>query len=178
MVATPPVTVIPAPACGARSQTFLKIISEAIASTPPPRGSPSPWASPVSWFSLIGLAISAPLQLYLLNSTLASSPVAYAVPLYQSLLVITTIVAGGTFFREFEDISIADAAYFSLGVLAAVLGLAILSRKPTAEPPTVPGLQEDIVPVAVAPSPVVTATATESTRLNADGGTGRYDRLQ
>ena len=29
--------------CGALSQTFLKIISEAIASTPPPQGSPSPW---------------------------------------------------------------------------------------------------------------------------------------
>ena len=168
-----------AAACGALSQTFLKIISEAIASTPPPKGSPSPWASPVSWCSLLGLAISAPLQLYLLNSTLASSPVAFAVPLYQSLLVITTLIAGGTFFREFEHISVASAAYFSLGVLAAMLGLAILSRKPAEEHPTVPGVQaEGVVPIAVGPSPVVGASATESTRLNVDGGTGRYGRLQ
>ena len=140
-----------AAACGALSQTFLKIVAEAIASKPP---APSPWASPASWASLLGLVAAAPLQLYLLNSTLASSPVAFAVPLYQSLLGILTIVAGATFFREFEHVPAANATCFAVGVLAAMLGLAVLSRKSVAEQHTVPIVQEEIVP-----------PATEKTRL-------------
>ncbi len=55
----------------------------------------SPWlpggdSFPLAWLALLGLALSAPTQLYLLNTTLASSSVALSVPLYSSLIILLT----------------------------------------------------------------------------------------
>jgi multidrug transporter EmrE-like cation transporter len=83
-------------------------------------------ASGVLW---VRQALTAPLQLYLLNSTLASSPVSYAVPLYQALLIMLTAAAGGIFFREFAHISAQNGALFLLGVATAMGGLAMLSPR-------------------------------------------------
>lgn len=95
-----------AAACGAFSQLFLKIVMVAIRTLI--NGDSSPLWMPVTWGSAVGLATTAPLQLYLLNMTLASGAVTFTVPLYTSLIMILTIAAGGsrraptTFFTTFR----------------------------------------------------------------------------
>ena len=73
--------------CGAQSQLFLKVISVGLRFFTT-GGDPNAAVTPAFILSLIGLAVTAPLQLYLLNSTLASSPIGYAVPLCTSTLRI------------------------------------------------------------------------------------------
>ena len=114
--------------CGAESQLFLKVVSVGLREVTT-GGDSSAARQPAFILSLIGLALTAPLQLYLLNSTLASSPVSYAVPLYQALLIMLTAGAGGIFFKEFSDITIANGVLFTLGATVAMAGLAVLSLK-------------------------------------------------
>lgn len=82
-----------AAACGAFSQLFLKVIMVAVRTMI--NGDSSPLSMPVTWCAAVGLAACAPLQLYLLNMTLASGAVTFTVPLYTSLIMILTIGAGG-----------------------------------------------------------------------------------
>ena len=128
---------------GAQSQLFLKVISVGLHTIG--TGDASAATSPAFIISLLGLAFAAPLQLILLNSTLASSPVGYAVPLYQALLIILTAAAGGIFFREFAHSSVGSSVAFAVGSLVSILGLALLSLKdpgPGGEK-IVPGSSED-----------------------------------
>lgn len=111
---------------GALSQMCLKIVATAIRETV--SGKPA-LTSLAFWASLFGLVAFAPLQLVLLNSTLASSPVSYAVPVYQTLLIVLTILAGGTFFLEFGSMDAVHGVFFGLGVALSVLGLCILSLR-------------------------------------------------
>ena len=64
------------------------------------------------------LGICAPLQLYLLHATLAGSPVGLAVPMYQAMMILMTISAGGVFFDEFASISPSALSGFILGALS------------------------------------------------------------
>ena len=80
------------------------------------------------WAALGGLAICAPLQLYLIDVCLASGSVTYAVPLYQALLVTLEIVAAAVFFRELESESTRRLVGFGVGVGVATAGLVVLSR--------------------------------------------------
>ena len=70
---------------------------------------------PAVLVALLGLLTCAPLQLYLLNACLVSSPVSYAVPVYQALLVLLTTMAGGLFFKEFERTSLGGNCVYVLG---------------------------------------------------------------
>ena len=45
----------------------------------------------------------------LMNACLAAAPPAYGIPVYQAMLVLTTIIAGGIFYDEFAQIG-SDAA--------------------------------------------------------------------
>ena len=92
--------------CGALSQLFMKVVSIALHEAAAGGGT-GQYAGyglllhPAVAISLVGLVLAAPLQLFLINNTLASSPVSYAVPVYQALLTLLTTAAGGIFFREF-----------------------------------------------------------------------------
>ena len=82
--------------CGAMSVTLLKIISSYLGKlfccfTMP---------HPVEAGSLVILVI-APLQLYLLNLSLAAGQATFAVPLYVSLLMVLMSVFGGIVFGEY-----------------------------------------------------------------------------
>jgi len=83
---------------------------------------------PVVAMSFVGLITAAPLQLYLLNSTLASSPMSYAVPVYQALLTLLTTAAGGVFFREFARTSTTANLAYSIGALTSLAGLGVLGN--------------------------------------------------
>lgn len=52
------------------------------------------WSEPLLYLAGGGISMSAPAQLYLLNSALASSTVTLAVPAYQSLIILLTIISG------------------------------------------------------------------------------------
>jgi len=108
---------------GALSQLCLKEVSSALHSALQGQTFLQPHVLAV----ILGLLAFAPLQLVLLNSTLINSPVVFAVPLYESLLIIWTITAGGTFFGEFNQMPPEHLIIFCTGVLASILGLCILS---------------------------------------------------
>jgi hypothetical protein len=76
--------------------------------------------------AFVGLALAAPLQLHLLNSTLASSPVSYAVPVYQALLTLLTTAAGGIFFSEFNRMSAQRTLVYAGGAAVSLSGLIVL----------------------------------------------------
>lgn len=75
---------------------------------------------------VLGLIIFAPPQLLLLNSALVNSPLAFAVPLYQTLLILSTVAAGGIFFDEFASISADWLSAFFCGIMVAITGLLAL----------------------------------------------------
>ena len=115
--------------CGALQQVCLKIVATACRETVTEEGGSRALLTPAFWVSLGGLLAFAPLGLVLLNTTLANSPVSYAVPLYQTLLIITTIIAGGTFFLEFGSMDVLHSVLFGLGVVLAIAGLSVLSLR-------------------------------------------------
>ena len=118
--------------CGALSQTFLKCVSVSIGYSlrlgTLDEALDAVWLKPPMWAALGGLAICAPLQLYLIDVCLASGSVTYAVPLYQALLVTLEIVAAAIFFRELESMPQRRLLGFGVGVAIATAGLVVLSR--------------------------------------------------
>ena len=113
--------------CGALSQLFLKVVSlachEAVADEGPGL---LIFLHPTVAVAFVGLALAAPLQLHLLNSTLASSPVSYAVPVYQALLTLLTTAAGGVFFSEFNRMSAQRTLVYAGGAAVSLSGLIVL----------------------------------------------------
>ncbi|EOD23359.1 hypothetical protein EMIHUDRAFT_442083 [Emiliania huxleyi CCMP1516] len=124
---------------GAFSQTFLKMVAEVAEVTISQDGEKAgeAWTSWIPYISILGLVVCAPMQLILLNLTLRAMPVQYAVPLYQSLLMIATMTTSGLFFKEFSDEAWACKqdtcglypSLFGAGVLIALVGLIGLSRR-------------------------------------------------
>ena len=57
------------------------------------------WRHPPAYIALGGPGIAAPLQLWMLAATLGGGSVASAVPMYQSLLIVLSVAAGGVFPR-------------------------------------------------------------------------------
>lgn len=124
-----PLLAYAAASCGALSLNFLKVLALAMRSEAVGRasGARNELVSPHVLLALAALATYAPLQLALLNSALVHSPVSFAVPMYESLLIVLSIVAGGTFYREFDGMSAASTYGFLSGVTVTVTGLALLA---------------------------------------------------
>ena len=114
--------------CGALSQLFVKVVAvTANAAGGDFTGAGSPWRQLPPYLALVGLVVTAPLQLYLLDTALTGSAVSYAVPVYQALLILLTTVLGGVFFGEFDTMSPTGLLIFGAGVATAATGLAVLS---------------------------------------------------
>jgi hypothetical protein len=125
-----PLLAYAAASCGALSLNFLKVLALAMRSAAEPSAEPrerNELLAPHCGLALLALASYAPLQLALLNTALVHSPVSFAVPMYESLLIVLSIVAGGTFYREFDGMSAAATYGFGAGVLVTVCGLALLA---------------------------------------------------
>ena len=117
--------------CAALSQVGLKCISEALAVT---------FAGDTQliyfgfYVPVLAIAIFAPLNVRLLEETLSQGRATFAIPVYQSILVTTTILAGGAFFGEFETLP--NTGYligFLIGIAAACAGLRLLSTEDTVD---------------------------------------------
>lgn len=126
--------------CGALSQTFLKVVAMAvrISLQDPSVSRFGPWRQPQMWLAVSGLLICAPTQLYLLDVTLASGAVSFAVPVYQVMLISLEVGAGAIFFLELEDMRPLGLLAFATGVMVASAGLFILSRGGTTSGTTRP----------------------------------------
>ena len=116
------------------SIVFLKVIALAVAELSSQGIGPTPLVAICG----VGLAISAPLQLYLLNMTLASGRATFTIPLYLSLTMVLTSASGGILFNEFAPIAQREPApvwiiVYSLGVVIVMVGLVVLSSRQEAK---------------------------------------------
>jgi len=110
--------------CGAFSQLLLKVIAQAVRR----QWQGDDQTGEPALYVVIALALTfAPLQLYMLNGALGNTDVVFAVPLYQSLLLTLTMVTGGTFFHEFDELGIATTVGFVCGTFLVVVGLGWLA---------------------------------------------------
>lgn len=119
-----------AAACGALANLCVKILGVALRSLTKSDGVGRlpPQTTAVCVALIIALAS---LELYVLNSVLANSPVALAVPLFQALLITLQVATGGTFYREFDSLGGARLAGFVFGALVVVVGVTMLSYEKT-----------------------------------------------
>ena len=117
--------------CAALSQVGLKCVSEALAVT---FAGDNQLLYVGFYVPLLAIAVFAPLNVRLLEETLSHGRATFAIPVYQSILVTTTILAGGAFFGEFET---PPSAGYVVGFLAGIaivcLGLGLLSKQNTVD---------------------------------------------
>lgn len=115
-----------AAACGALANLILKVVGVAVRSLFADDGRLPRQTTVLCVTLLIAFAV---FELYVLNSALANSPVALAVPIFQALLITLQVATGGTFYREFVGISGAHLAGFSFGALLVIIGVMVLSAE-------------------------------------------------
>ncbi|KAL1499276.1 hypothetical protein AB1Y20_011486 [Prymnesium parvum] len=114
-----------AAACGAICALSLKCVALVLRKTF--SGDTAGWGSWSTWLALVGLVFSGPVQFYMLHSALSSGRVALAVPVYQCLLILLTILAGGLFYHELHGLLPWQVVGFSVGLAACVFGLIVLT---------------------------------------------------
>lgn len=109
--------------CGTFSTLILKILSESTRDLVEGNSflSRGPMAVCIGF-----LCFFAPCELYLLQKLIATSPVTFAVPLYESLLIALNVAMGGVFFGEFPHFGVAGAV-FSFGIALVGTGVVLLS---------------------------------------------------
>mmetsp|Transcript_22691 Transcript_22691/g.73440 ORF Transcript_22691/g.73440 Transcript_22691/m.73440 type:complete len:505 (+) Transcript_22691:111-1625(+) len=116
--------------CGAFSVLALKISLFTIIEFAAGRIAYPP---PLSILCFLVLATCAPLQLYLLNLSLAAGKATFCIPLYLSLLMLFISFFGGVLFYEFgslmRDPYPLYLCLYIAGCLLVLLGLAVLSYK-------------------------------------------------
>jgi len=121
---------VTAAACGAFSVLSLKIVMATI----------SQWASgavsappPLSFLCFVALLTCAPMQLYILNLSLASGKATFAIPIYLSVTMLFMSFLGGTLFAEFDSLLREPYPLFLclyvFGCLMVLLGLLVLARE-------------------------------------------------
>ena len=76
---------------------------------------------------ILTLAGCAMVQLGFLHMTLANSPVSYGVPMYQTLLTVLSIIAGGIYFSEFRHMQPMPFLVFVGGVVISLCGVVLHS---------------------------------------------------
>lgn len=109
---------------GAMSMLLLKVIGTGILAA---LEKDMPLLEPGWLLSLVALALCALVQLGFLYRTLANSPVSFAVPTYQALLTVLTVITGGIFFQEFDVLAPFEQLVFAAGVGVTLVGVALHS---------------------------------------------------
>ena len=95
-------------------------------------GGTSQIASPILYFTVIATLVLAGSQLYLMNVGLSRHPAVAFLPGYQSALTVYGCMAGGVYFQEFWNFSLAAWAFFPMGILLILTGLWALKLTQTA----------------------------------------------
>ncbi len=116
-------------AAGSFSLQFSKVAMTALINRLIMQGDASVTRYWVTWVSAGGLAVCAPLQLYLLNSALASGRAVFTIPLYTVSIIILAVVQGGVLFGEFSCLDARRRAFFFSSAVVVLLGILVLSAK-------------------------------------------------
>ena len=90
-----------------------------------------------TWAFLLVTIVVALTNVALMNACVSAAPPAYGIPVYQSMLVLATIVAGGLFYDEFSQLTTLGKRAGFWGGVGLTLGGVILLARFTA--PTVDG---------------------------------------
>lgn len=117
------VSALVAAACAALVSVFLKEIGFVVQTAI--EQSAASIFHPTMLVALAGVAVISPLQLLLLNVVVASSPITFAVPIYQGLVTLLTAIVGGVFFQEFRHASPSGVYTFGIGLTLG--GVSLLS---------------------------------------------------
>ena len=108
------------------SALCMKVVSTAVRIAGEGRGDVVR-ASSSPYVAAIGLATSAPTQLYLLNMMMGNGSAVLAMPVYLSLVIICLTFCGAWIFDEFAQLSALSLAMLCAGVLVVVLGIMTLA---------------------------------------------------
>jgi len=68
-------------------------------------------------------------QIKWLNDGLKRFDVSYCVPVFQSFWISVSVVSGMVFYREYEQLSASQAAWFVFAVLVTIVGVVGLSQR-------------------------------------------------
>ena len=96
---------------------------------------PSPSHRTRTWAFLLVTIVVALTNVALMNACVSAAPPAYGIPVYQSMLVLFTIVAGGLFYDEFSQLTTLGQQLGFWGGVGLTLGGVVLLARFTA--PTV-----------------------------------------
>ena len=112
------------------SVIFLKVIALAVGELASEGIAPTA----VVYSSIVCILITAPLQLYLLNMTLASGKATFTIPLYLSLTMLLTSASGAILFDEFSAVARRHPrplwlVVYGCGFFIVLVALAFLSSR-------------------------------------------------
>jgi len=113
-------------ALAGQQNVMFKAVSENIGQTF--SGNAKGWEDWLSYVMLIGVALSATLQIMNLNQGLALMEATRYLPLYNAFLIICSSMSGMTFYQEYEQLTALGGAGYALSVAIIVLGVLALAR--------------------------------------------------
>lgn len=119
-----------------------------------------PWDQPLMFVAVTELVVVALLLLYSMNVCLSSAPVCIAASLYQTNVILWTIVASNAFYDDLQDVHSAQMRWFMGGAMLVLSGLtSLVGMQPETTPITLERVPKR-EPLATgadphAPSPVV-----------------------
>jgi len=113
--------------CGTLTQIFLKVVSMVVREAI--QFDPSILTRELVPLIIAAslLALTAVLQLYLINATMSTGKVIIAVPSYSSLTIVLTITGGAVFYGDFDSLTPGSMLNFGVGVSIVAVGILLLS---------------------------------------------------
>lgn len=90
-------------------------------------GDGSGWGRYETYLIIMAMSVTLYFQMKGLNGGLAFHPAVFVLPVYQTCWIMGSIVGGGVYFREFEDMSTLQMTMFCLGVATCIGGVFVLT---------------------------------------------------
>lgn len=90
-------------------------------------GDGTAWSHFATYLILIAMGGTLFIQMKGLNKGLEYHPAVYIVPVYQTFWILGSIVGGGLYFKEFENLSQLGVVMFTIGVLTVIGGVFVLT---------------------------------------------------
>lgn len=94
----------------------------------------SQFGKPIFWIVLVLAFVTILMQLHFIAQGLTYFDATYVVPVFQSIFVTCSILAGAIYFREFAAFSALQTICFGAGWATTMLGVGLLSTRSVATP--------------------------------------------
>lgn len=112
--------------CGSCSVLFGKSVAEII-KPGLTDGDGTAWGRFETYLILIAMGGTLFIQMKGLNKGLEFHPAVFIVPVYQTFWILGSIIGGGLYFKEFQNLSQLGMAMFTVGVLTCIGGVGVLT---------------------------------------------------